>query len=277
LTTWSYGAGVSHGLIGPLGFDAEARFRHPLERQQALPPGFSRDWEYRVGLSIGFGGGSHHSSRRYSDRRERPRTVVSSGSVRPERRPERYPERYPERRPLPPPERGARTLARVLDDADRYVGTRYAYGGTSPERGFDCSGFVQYVFAQQGLGLPRTSRQMARVGLSVDGWSDERFEALRAGDLLFFANDGSRIDHVAIYAGRGRIIHSTASGGGVRYDDLESERGRWFAERMVAVRRVVADGRVLLAPFAEPGVSGDDELDPPDRAPRPRAERIELR
>ena len=162
----------------------------------------------------------------------------------------------------------------------QHLGARYVFGGTTPA-GFDCSGFVQYVFAQEGVSLPRTSRQMAGIGAAVDfrsdDRSDDRLENLRPGDLLLFAHDGSRIDHVAIYAGRGRIIHSSASGGGVRYDDLDSERGRWFAERLVAVRRVVADGRSLVAPFAGSDDVGDDELDPPDRAPRPRAEREQLR
>jgi cell wall-associated NlpC family hydrolase len=270
LATWSYGVGVSRGLIGPLGFDAEMRYRQPLERERVLPTGFVRDWEYRMGLSVSFGGGkSRRPDRRY-DRahghgHDRARgTTPRTGRVE-ARRPERRPATWPAEA------RDARTATRVVATADRYVGTRYVYGGTSPQRGFDCSGFVQYVFAQEGVSLPRTSRQMARIGEPVDRGSDDGLENLRAGDLLFFAHDGSRIDHVAIYAGRGRIIHSSASGGGVRYDDLDTERGRWFAERVVEVRRLVADGRVLVSPFARYDDAGDDELDPPDRAPRPRA------
>jgi hypothetical protein len=270
VATWSYGGGVHHELLGGVGISADARYRQPLRSDRALPSGFTRNWEYRLGLSVSFGGGG--KSHRYRRRYDYPRGAVAS-------RPERVEPRPPERRPAPWPSeaRGVRTASRVVATADRYIGTRYVYGGTSPQRGFDCSGFVQYVFAQEGVRLPRTSRQMARIGVPVDRSSDDQLENLRAGDLLLFAHDGSRIDHVAIYAGRGRIIHSSASGGGVRYDDLESERGRWFAERMVAVRRVVPDGRSLLAPFAEPGAGDEDELDPPDRAPRPRAGRVEMR
>jgi cell wall-associated NlpC family hydrolase len=152
----------------------------------------------------------------------------------------------------------------VLSTADRYLGVRYRYGGTTPERGFDCSGFVQHVFAEQGVSLPRTSRQQALAGRGVVPLLNE----LTAGDLVLFAQNGTRIDHVAIYAGRGRIIHSTSSGGGVRYDDLSTPRGKWFVEHMVAARRILV-GRG--APV-EPSVTAQlapDSLDPPDRAPGP--------
>lgn len=127
------------------------------------------------------------------------------------------------------------SAARVLTTADRYVGTRYRYGGEAPAEGFDCSGFVQYVFGRHGIELPRTSRQQATAG-----WSVPRDPAaLRPGDLMLFASTGGRVDHVAIYAGNGRILHSSASGGGVGYDDLSSPRGEWFLARHVATRRVV--------------------------------------
>ena len=102
-----------------------------------------------------------------------------------------------------------------------------------------------------------------------------RIGSLRPGDLLFFGNDGISIDHVAIYAGHDRIIHATASGGGVRYDVLgEGERGEWFTDHIVTARRIVAEGR------ARPNVGHDEsrdegELDPPDQAPRSRRSRGE--
>jgi cell wall-associated NlpC family hydrolase len=151
----------------------------------------------------------------------------------------------------------------VLSTGDSYLGTRYLYGGSSPQNGFDCSGFVQYVFRQNGVTLPRTSRQQATAGRSLSS----KLDGVRAGDLLFFSQNGNVIDHVAIYAGNDRILHSTSSGGGVRYDDLTTARGKWFTDRVVAVRRVLGDGQ----PFIDPTIASQltPALDPPDKAPKP--------
>lgn len=162
----------------------------------------------------------------------------------------------------------AASAARVLPTAERYLGVPYRWGGTSPTTGFDCSGFVQYVFAKHGRRLPRTSREQASAGERLRAvWS-----ALEPGDLVMFAEPGKRISHVAIYAGRRRIIHATASGRRVRYDALDTKRGRWYAERLVAARRVSPRGAALvndlLAELAPDAVSWL-QLDPPDRAPLP--------
>jgi cell wall-associated NlpC family hydrolase len=122
---------------------------------------------------------------------------------------------------------------RVLGTARRYLGTRYRMGGTKPTA-FDCSGFVRYVFAKHGIALPRTAREQSAVGRSVAVGAD----SLRVGDLLFFRTPRGRASHVAIYAGNGRIIHASSGSRRVRYDDLASARGRWFVERLTAVRRV---------------------------------------
>jgi cell wall-associated NlpC family hydrolase len=127
------------------------------------------------------------------------------------------------------------TAAGVLATAERYLGTRYRYGGESPTRGFDCSGFVQYVFARNGITLPRTSRLQASAGMPAS----RDIESLHAGDLLFFASKGRGVDHVAIYVGNNRMLHSSAGAGGVVYDDLTSPRGKWYLKRHVASRRVL--------------------------------------
>jgi cell wall-associated NlpC family hydrolase len=175
------------------------------------------------------------------------------------------------RTPSTPPARsrtsGSARASRVLATADDYVGTRYVYGGTTP-KGFDCSGFVQYVFRRHGVTLPRTSRQQARAGTRAPRDPD----ALRPGDLLLFATSGKQIDHVAIYAGENRIIHSSASGGGVRYDKLSTTRGKWFARHHVASRRVLADARALAADLRAVEASialTVAPLDAPDAAPPP--------
>ena len=123
---------------------------------------------------------------------------------------------------------------RVLDTAKRYLGTRYRMGGTKPSA-FDCSGFVRHVFARHGVALPRTAREQALIGTPVVVGLD----SLRAGDLLFFRTSRGRAGHVAMYVGNGRIIHASAGSRRVRYDDLASPRGRWFAEHLSGVRRVL--------------------------------------
>jgi cell wall-associated NlpC family hydrolase len=171
-------------------------------------------------------------------------------------------------RPIPS---STRSAAVVLPTADRYLGVRYKWGGTSPTTGFDCSGYTQFVFAKHGVKLPRTSRAQVAAGTRVP----VSISSLRAGDLIMFANPGKAISHVAIYAGNKRIIHSTSSGGGVRYDDLASQRGSWFRNNMVAVRRVGTEAqgrgivRDLVSELRAAGVRVDFPLDLGDFAPRP--------
>jgi phosphatidylserine/phosphatidylglycerophosphate/cardiolipin synthase-like enzyme len=93
--------------------------------------------------------------------------------------------------------------------------------------------------------------------------------AIEPGDLVMFEDEGG-INHVAIYVGHARIIHSSETGGGVRYDDLGTERGRWFASHLAAARRIAVDGSAV-ADLAR-GFSNDvpSKSDGPDHAPKPR-------
>ena len=124
----------------------------------------------------------------------------------------------------------------VLATADDLVGTRYRFGGTTPADGFDCSGFVRWVFSEHGIDLPRTAREMGTAGHRIPARRTE----LAPGDLLLFAERGARVSHVAIYVGGGRIVHASSGQGEVRYDDLDSARGRWFRRHVVSARRVIA-------------------------------------
>ncbi len=145
----------------------------------------------------------------------------------------RAPSRTPAAR-LPRTTKSA-SAARVLATGDRYLGKRYVYGGARPAAGFDCSGFVQYVFGQHGVILPRVSRQQAAAGRALPRTTS----ALQPGDLMLFSSKGRGVDHVAIYVGDNRIIHSSAGAGGVVYDDLSTLRGKWYLARHVASRRVL--------------------------------------
>ena len=146
----------------------------------------------------------------------------------------------------------------------RYVGVPYVWGGSTPS-GFDCSGFVQYVYRKHGVPLPRVSRQMAHAGQRVS----PSVSNLREGDLMLFSGRNGVINHVALYAGRNRILHSSSSGQGVGFDNLSSKRGAYFRSHLVAARRVTGNGRSLVEALEK--IYRDfpfDTFDPPDQAPR---------
>lgn len=96
--------------------------------------------------------------------------------------------------------------SRIIATAKQYIGVPYVWGGSTP-KGFDCSGFVQYVFAAHGIPLPRVSKQQWTVGTAVSK-SD-----LQPGDLVFFNTDGSGVSHLGIYMGADQFIHASSSKG----------------------------------------------------------------
>lgn len=239
---WSYGTGLSLPLGRALGVFSEYRWRMSRFVSPYAPDAPAPRGEVRVGLSFRIGAGSPVYDTPVIPAGEEG---VTTGPA------------------------STRALAmRIVSTAAEYVGTRYRRGGSSPNAGFDAAGFVRFVFGQLGIVLPRTSRDQARVGERVPA----ELHVIQAGDLLVFEDDDG-INHVAIYAGRNRIIHSSESGGGVCYDDLATERGRWFLDRMVGVRRVTPDLRGLLLDLARGATSEDGsspQPDRPDRAPRKR-------
>ncbi|MCL6452615.1 MAG: C40 family peptidase [Alicyclobacillus sp.] len=114
----------------------------------------------------------------------------------------------------PPAARSAPSLGeQIVQYAEQFIGTPYQYGGTSAN-GFDCSGFVQAVFAHFGKTLPRTAAEQAQVGSAVSE------QDLNPGDLVFFDTEGSPFSHVGIYVGNGEFISATTSRG-VRICKLE--------------------------------------------------------
>ncbi|HLV17193.1 MAG TPA: C40 family peptidase [Pseudomonas sp.] len=124
-------------------------------------------------------------------------------------------------------------VERLLERGLELVGTRYRYGGSSARTGFDCSGFIGYLFHNEaGIRLPRSTRQMIRY----DAPTVER-DALQPGDILFFSTRRKgRVDHAGIYIGDGRFIHSASRRSGVRVDRLDE--GYW-APRYLQAKRVL--------------------------------------
>ncbi len=119
-----------------------------------------------------------------------------------------------------------------------YLGVPYRRGGARLETGFDCSGFVQYMFENTlGLVLPRSAAQQAAATQKIDA------NELKPGDLVFFNTMRRAFSHVGIYVGNGKFIHSPKPGGEVRIEDMKTS---YWARRFDGARRVAAD------PPAEP-------------------------
>lgn len=123
----------------------------------------------------------------------------------------------------------------ILSHGLSLVGTRYRYGGSSVKSGFDCSGFIGFLFKEElGMKLPRSSRDM----INIDAPLVERDE-LEPGDLLFFSTNGrNRVSHAGIYMGDNQFIHSSSSrSGGVRVDSLDD---RYWKRTFIEAKRALA-------------------------------------
>lgn len=108
--------------------------------------------------------------------------------------------------------------------------TPYRYGGTTRKNGFDCSGFVQYVYKNSlGLSLPRTSAQMSRVGIHL------KRQQLRPGDLVFFNTSHRRYSHVGIFIGDNRFLHAPRTGKAIR---ISSMKNKYWRTRYEGARRM---------------------------------------
>ena len=119
----------------------------------------------------------------------------------------------------------------VIKTAKKMLGVKYRYGGTSPSRGFDCSGLVQYSHKAAGINLPRTTSQQFRASKRISR------KYLKAGDLVFFKTTPSRhVSHVGIYLGNSRFIHAPSSGKRVK---ISSMKEKYWRKRFSGAGRVL--------------------------------------
>lgn len=116
----------------------------------------------------------------------------------------------------------------VVNYALQFVGNRYVWGGTSLTNGVDCSGFTMQVMKKFGVSLPHYSGSQAKMGKAVSS------SEMRPGDLVFYANSGGTINHVALYIGNGQVVHAASSRSGIKIST-------WNYRTPKTIRNVLGD------------------------------------
>lgn len=120
-------------------------------------------------------------------------------------------------------------VQKIVDEAMKYYGWEYTWGGSNPDEGFDCSGLVQWCYGTAGIELPRTSREQ------FDWCEKISVDELKAGDLLFYQNEssGGEIGHVAIYIGDGKVYEAGDPIG--VYDNNDN----WHQDNLLYAGRII--------------------------------------
>jgi len=121
----------------------------------------------------------------------------------------------------------------IIENSRSLLGIKYKWAGASPERGVDCSGLVQYVFAKLGIALPHHAADLAKLGSSVAKDTSD----MQPGDLLVFSRmQSKRISHVGIYVGDGMMVHASSNSKAV----VETPILEYSGMKLRGVRRVIA-------------------------------------
>ena len=124
---------------------------------------------------------------------------------------------------------GKATGQAICNTARSNIGIKYKSGGMKPSTGFDCSGLVCWTFAQHGIALPRTSKELLKTGSGISK------DKLRPGDLVVFKISSRTGLHTGIYTGNGKFIHSPSSGKTVCE---ESMNATYWKTRFISARRI---------------------------------------
>lgn len=121
---------------------------------------------------------------------------------------------------------------KILNESKKYLGIPYAFGSKDPVTGFDCSGFVSYVYKKSiNYVLPKGSKYQFSSG----GGVLVNYEELQPGDLMFFSHNGKSISHVGIYVGEEKFIHAPRTGRRISVDEV----GRYWKKRFVKGRSIL--------------------------------------
>ncbi len=242
--TWSAGMGYALRALSFVTLSGEFRYRVEKDNwssafwrfDQALD---RRGWEIQGGLAFHFGGGSN--TPRVPQPRRPTRTdnggsgTSSSAGETPEFAPPSESEVEKLARSSGASKSSAEVAARVVQTAIDVMGSPYQWGGTN-ENGFDCSGLIQFAYAENDVILPRMSRDQGRTGSRVNA----RVADLRPGDILGFSVErSSRVTHVGLYVGDGQFIHSSSRGVSISSLISTDPNSRWWQSRWVVARRIL--------------------------------------